>query len=284
MKLVTSEVMEYVQYAIHATDTPSWLGSVPYNFGESNAGTIKADEWRTLSTVYFPLALLSLWYLDQAKYVPSVAKRLGDVLDHTMHLVAAVTLLCLRNMSEQRAEAYRSHMLKYIENLKKLHPQATHKPKHHLALHLPEWLLSLGPVHSWWTFAFERLIGILQRIPTNQRRGEFLLLFRSLFHLKRKLRGNGVDHAPSLHKSKQSSSLAAKAGLSTACKGGEGALRAALWTRKASRRRVIIRNGGGFRRRPRLDQRCWSQETPIGSPSASTSDSGLESSLASEGG
>ena len=31
-----------------------------------------------------------------------------------------------------------------------------------------------GPVHAWWTFPFERLIGLLQRIPTNFQNGKLL--------------------------------------------------------------------------------------------------------------
>ena len=29
-----------------------------------------------------------------------------------------------------------------------------------MALHLPDYLLLYGPVHSWWTFPFERLIHV----------------------------------------------------------------------------------------------------------------------------
>jgi len=47
---------------------------------------------------------------------------------------------------------------------------------------LYEYLRRFGPVHGWWTFPFERLIGMLERIPTNFKIGMltvfiFLLLF-----------------------------------------------------------------------------------------------------------
>jgi hypothetical protein len=32
-------------------------------------------------------------------------------------------------------------------------------------------LLQYGPVPSWWTFPFERIIGMLQRIPNNGKNG-----------------------------------------------------------------------------------------------------------------
>jgi hypothetical protein len=45
-----------------------------------------------------------------------------------------------------------------------------------MALHLAEYLRLYGPVHSWWTFPFERLIGMLQRIPNNFQNGQFFFL------------------------------------------------------------------------------------------------------------
>ena len=41
-----------------------------------------------------------------------------------------------------------------------------------MALHLDEFLLLFGPIHSWWTFPFERMIGALQRMPHNFILGE----------------------------------------------------------------------------------------------------------------
>ena len=62
-QLNTQEVLSRICSVIHDTDIPSWLGSVPSNFGDKAAGTIKADEWCTLVTVYLPIALISLWGL-----------------------------------------------------------------------------------------------------------------------------------------------------------------------------------------------------------------------------
>ncbi|KAF5343964.1 hypothetical protein D9757_015004 [Collybiopsis confluens] len=51
------ETLAYIQQVIQKTVTPAWLNSVPKDFGEAKAGTLKADEWRTLSTVFIPLPL-----------------------------------------------------------------------------------------------------------------------------------------------------------------------------------------------------------------------------------
>lgn len=41
----TAEVLEHICNVIQDTSVPTWLGSVPSNFGEASAGTLKADEW-----------------------------------------------------------------------------------------------------------------------------------------------------------------------------------------------------------------------------------------------
>jgi hypothetical protein len=42
-----------------------------------------------------------------------------------------------------------------------------------MALHLHEYLLLFGPVHAWWTFSFERMIGMLQQMQTNSKIGMY---------------------------------------------------------------------------------------------------------------
>ena len=44
---------------------------------------------------------------------------------------------------------------------------------------LLEYLCRFGSVHSWWTFPFERIIGMLRPIPTNFKIGMSCALFLS---------------------------------------------------------------------------------------------------------
>ncbi len=76
-----------IREVIRDTDTPSWLPSVPYNFGHVAAGHLKADEWRTLTTVYFPISLVAVWGEGSAHSTPELASSLRRILDHTMALV-----------------------------------------------------------------------------------------------------------------------------------------------------------------------------------------------------
>ncbi|TFK52916.1 hypothetical protein OE88DRAFT_1627523, partial [Heliocybe sulcata] len=144
-KLVTQEVIQHIHNVIRETATPSWIDSVPYNFGEAAAGTLKADEWRTMTTIYLPIALVTLWGAGTQHATPQLATRCREVLDHTMD---------------------------DIRNLRRLHRHAQFRTNHHMALHIYDFLLLFGPVHSWWCFPFERLVGWLQRQGHNHKFGE----------------------------------------------------------------------------------------------------------------
>lgn len=159
--------MQRIVHVIRTTDTPSSLRSVPYNFGEAKARTLKADEWRTLATVYLPLALVSLWGEGSQHRTSEVAANRRAILDHTMSLVSAVHIACLRFMTAARAQAYRGYIVAWMRDLRILHPHAPHRTNGHMALHVWDYLQLFGPVRSWWCFPYERLIGQLQRLPIN---------------------------------------------------------------------------------------------------------------------
>ena len=164
--------MQRIRDVIRQTTTPSWLNSVPRNFGDAAAGTLKADVWRTMYTVYLPIALVSLWGEGTPHSSMAEATRLHHILDHTMMLVSAVTLACKRTMTEARAAAYRACVAMWVADSKVIHPETKHRPNHHMAHHIYDFLLLFGPVRSWWCFPFKCLIGQLQRMPMNHRFGE----------------------------------------------------------------------------------------------------------------
>lgn len=170
-KVVSPEVIGHIRSVIRNTATPSWLDSVPQNFGEAAAGTLKAAEWRILSTIYLPLALISLWGAGSSHPSPEKAKIFRNVLDHTMWLVSAVIIVCHRSMSPSRAAAYLDYITRYVRALKEIHPDAEHQSIHHMAIHIYDFLHLFGPTRSWWAFPFERLIGHLQRLPHNHKFG-----------------------------------------------------------------------------------------------------------------
>ena len=167
-KYGTIELLERLRAVVRDTATPSWYTSVPPNFGVADAGTLKADEWRSLATVYMPLTLVSSWG-DGTEHAS--AMELRQVLDHSMTLFSAVRLACLRTVTLTRRTAYQRLIAEYVADLPKLHPKSKPRPIHYMAQHIGYFLHLFGPVHSWWCFPFERLIGLLQQVPSNHKLG-----------------------------------------------------------------------------------------------------------------
>lgn len=100
-----------------------------------------------------------------------IAGRFKRVLDHTMVLVLAVSLACMRTMTPSRSAAFLQHMTQFIRDLPEIHPDMDPRPNMHMAMHIPHFLQLFGPVRSWWCFLFERLIGQIQRLLSNHQLG-----------------------------------------------------------------------------------------------------------------
>ena len=81
-RVSTPEVMQRIQEVISTATRPSWLRIVPRNFGEAAAGMLKANEWRTLSTVFLPIALISMWGAGTPHFTKCQSRYLRQVLDH----------------------------------------------------------------------------------------------------------------------------------------------------------------------------------------------------------
>lgn len=168
---------------------PTWINSVPYNHGKAAAGVLKADEWRNMATIFLPLALISMWGEGSTHQTALESARLREILDHTMLLVSAIALVCMRTMTQARSNSYLDYMTQYISLLPKLHPNANLKPNHHMSMHVPLFLRLYGPARSWWCFPYERLIGQIQRLLSNHKIGQMestlLLSFLKAAKLRR---------------------------------------------------------------------------------------------------
>ena len=125
-----------------------------------------------LATVYLQVSLVRLWHKNDRR-----SKDCKKILSVTLALISAVAIACCRTTSPADAESYMHYMKTYLDGLRDLIPGYKFLPNHHMALHIPEYLLWYGPVHGWWTFPFERLIGLLQRLPNNFKLGQSLFFF-----------------------------------------------------------------------------------------------------------
>ncbi|KAF9495073.1 hypothetical protein BDN71DRAFT_1431202 [Pleurotus eryngii] len=130
----TPETMAHIRNVIKNTTMPSWFNKPPQAFGEAATGTPKADKWRSMSSIYLPLAL------------------------------------CMT--TAQIAEAYRQCISAWTKQFYEVFPMASLHTNLHMAFHIYEFLLLFSPAYSWWTFPFESLIRVIQRTKSNHKHGE----------------------------------------------------------------------------------------------------------------
>ena len=139
------EVMQRIQEVISTATRPSWLRIVPRNFGEAAAGVLKADEWRMLSTVFLPIALISMWGAGTPHFTERQSRYLRQVLDHTMLVVAAISIAMMHTMTPTRSANFLKAMTTYLDELVDIHPHVHHLPNHHASMHLPRFFHLFGP-------------------------------------------------------------------------------------------------------------------------------------------
>ena len=163
--------MQHIRSVIKETMVPSWVNSVPYNYRDASAGVLKADEWWNLGTIYFLIALISLWSKSLPGSIPNAAG-FHHVLDHTMFTVSVISLACMHIVTQACSDAYLSCMTKYLQDLQEIHLHASFVPYYRMVLHLPHFFHSFGPTCSWWCFPYEYLIGQIQQLLSNHKISE----------------------------------------------------------------------------------------------------------------
>lgn len=150
---------------------PSWTTKVSRRFGSAGAGTMKAASWKIFYLVYLPLGLLTHWRLWESAD-QDITNRDSDtvykhrVFQNTMRLVQAVSLY-RKMLQNQNIRDFELHSAAYLKDLAELYPHARAKPNHHMFQHLSDGIRRFGPFYSWHCFPFERLLGMTQRLLTN---------------------------------------------------------------------------------------------------------------------
>ncbi|KLO05603.1 hypothetical protein SCHPADRAFT_839192 [Schizopora paradoxa] len=166
------EVLSELHKDMKNTILPSWLESPPRNLGNSSHGKLKADQWRTSCSVSLVITLIRLWAGDP---------KTQPMLDNFIHLVTAVKIATSRSTSESRITSYDNHIKDYVTGMVALYGSDSLRSNHHIAFHVSDDLRWFGPSPLFWAFPFERLIGKIQKIPTNKRLRTTPLTFMQTF-------------------------------------------------------------------------------------------------------
>ncbi|PPR01352.1 hypothetical protein CVT24_006317 [Panaeolus cyanescens] len=185
--ILTPKEMGEIRKDIQEMITPSWLTSVPKNLGNAAHGKLKADQWRVLGTVYLPISLIRMWGKTDSLDSQTLLRR--EILLVTISLLSAVVIATSRKATEANANRYAELMHAYLTGIRTLFPKYKFRPNHHMAMHLQQFIVDFGPPHGWWTFPFERLIGLLQRLLHNGKIGELEGTITRSFNKAANLRG-----------------------------------------------------------------------------------------------
>lgn len=148
---------------------PNGVSKMPSNLGESKHGSLRAAQWYSLFAFIIPLVILEV-YVDDVKSLDPQSNR-GLILSNIGYLVSCTNLVFSRRVSEWEANNFEVSYKSYHETSKQIFGQLGMKPNHHYALHIPHQLQRWGPLAQVSEFLGERLIGFLQKIPTNKNLG-----------------------------------------------------------------------------------------------------------------
>lgn len=178
---LSADVVQHLQYVLSETIVPDWVCPASRDFHSVVAGKTWKEEWRTLSTIYLPLALILLHFGDGIQE-DAAGVRFKAVMDLAMELVQAVTVLSRDLFSgpgrstaswNQLIDAYERHLDAYMHDLPSLFPESVPGIKGRLSTHITEFLRRFGPIYSWSSIPFNRAIDSLSIIPRALEIGEF---------------------------------------------------------------------------------------------------------------
>ncbi|MBW0579653.1 hypothetical protein O181_119368 [Austropuccinia psidii MF-1] len=93
----------------------------------------------------------------------------NELTKNTFHLISAINIATSWTVSIDDANAFSEHWKQFRLSNQHLFPKQKSKPNHHFADHILELFQRWGPAQSSATWGYERLIGVLAKMPTNNK-------------------------------------------------------------------------------------------------------------------
>ena len=168
---ISQDDLKVIRDDIAATSRPRWHATPPANLGQVSHGKLKADEWRSCFEFDIPVSLLWIESHRNASATES-DEHWAKLVHSTLLLAIAIRWATSHRMSATHVEEYQKAMKDYLETLKKIQPTQRLRPNHINALLVGDYLRLYGPIRGWWMFPFERVIGDLQSVKTNNKLGQ----------------------------------------------------------------------------------------------------------------
>ena len=156
----------HLHQQIAATSRPDWHSAPPHDLGSPSHGKLKADQWRSCIEFDFPVALAKITVSANRITSGEYSIWRQKLFSLTVNLAMAIRQGTSHVVSSTHSMKYTKYMHAYLSGLRSMFPQINLLPNHHNAL-----LLRFAPMHRWWSYPTERLIGALQQTQTNSKIG-----------------------------------------------------------------------------------------------------------------
>lgn len=155
---------------------PTHLGRPPPTLGHKKQGKLKADEWRSGSTISLPFTLIrQLDLIDEGdqpmRDTEAPSSRRRELVNNFLHLATAVRIGARRKITRNDIEKYLFHAQEHLRGLRILFPDRDLTPKQHALLHVAQFFYAFGPAPGFWCFPFERFNGEIVKLSSNYKRG-----------------------------------------------------------------------------------------------------------------
>lgn len=151
---------------------PNYIGRAPTRPGDAGGRKFTADQWKSFCILHLPYTLTRLWG-PYRHSTDAAEQRKYEALQNFLHLVSAVKLATARVVTTDMITRYEEEYTTYLRGLLQLYPGTRIESYQHLMIHFGTFLKRWGPTQAWRCFAFERYNGLIQRIPTNGKFGEY---------------------------------------------------------------------------------------------------------------
>ncbi|MBW0499924.1 hypothetical protein O181_039639 [Austropuccinia psidii MF-1] len=149
--------LSHVRVPFGVTRIPQWLG-------QAKEGKSKATKWKSLFSIYLPLAEINIFLGDIEKLSedPTEAVKTCLLVGNLAALVEFTHILKQKSITVANCLHFGEEYCNYCESFKRLFPGCTINPNHHFVLHIKMQLKQWGPLNGVAEFSGERLNGILQ--------------------------------------------------------------------------------------------------------------------------
>ena len=162
-EVLSTQQLKLLQKHVDSCITPPGIGRIPYKIATAFSG-FTADQFKNWTNLFSLIALAEQMPLEH--------------LGCWRTFVMASRILSKDVLTKDDIATGDALLLQFFKRIETLYGKMCITPNMHIACHLKDCMLDYGPLHSFWLFSFERLNGILENQPNNNRAVEIQLMRR----------------------------------------------------------------------------------------------------------